>query len=74
MQFFEVRTPFFRPLWRRILAAAIVLGWAVFELVSGAVFWGALFGVAGAYVSWQFFVTFEDGPAFKEAEKPKDAP
>lgn len=72
MQFFEVRTPFFRPLWRRVLVAGICLAWALFELVNGAYFWGILFGAAGGLIAWQFFVTFEDGPAFK-AEK-KDAP
>lgn len=74
MQFFEVRSPFFRPLWRRVLATAICLGWALFELSNGAMLWAILFGAAGAALAWQFFVTFEDGPAFKEDKKEDTTP
>ncbi|GAB5374310.1 MAG: hypothetical protein AcusKO_07720 [Acuticoccus sp.] len=71
MSFFEVRTPFFRPMWRRVVATAICFGWALFELLSGAVFWAVLFGAAGAALAWQFFITFDDAPA-PEAEEKKE--
>ncbi len=68
MKFFEVRTPFFRPLWRRILATAICLAWALFEAMNGGYLWAILFGAAGGLLAYQFFVTFEDGPALREKD------
>ena len=63
MSFLNVRTPFFRPLWRRILATVICLGWALYELSSDSVFWAILFGAAGAHLAWQFFfLPFEEEP------------
>lgn len=53
---FEVQVPFFRPVWRRVVVTALCLGWAVFELSSGAAVWAALFGAAGVYLLWQFFI------------------
>ena len=58
MSFLDVRTPFFRPLWRRVIATAVCLAWAVVELVSGSVMWAIVFGASGLYLSWQFFVVF----------------
>ena len=56
MSFLDVRTPFFRSLWRRVVATAVCLVWAVVELVTGSVMWAILFGASGLYLSWQFFV------------------
>lgn len=56
MGFFELQTPFFRPLWRRCLVVALCLGWAVFEFVTGSPFWGIIFGAFGAIAVWQFFL------------------
>ncbi len=58
MSFFDVRTPFFRPLWRRIAVTAVCLAWALVELATGAVIWATLFGAASAWLAWQFFVAF----------------
>lgn len=68
MKFFEVRTPFFRPLWRRVLATTICLAWALFEATSGGYLWAILFGAAGGLLAFQFFVTFEDGPALQKKD------
>lgn len=68
MSLFEVRTPFFRPLWRRVVATAICLGWALFELASGSAFWAVLFGGAGAVLFFQFFIAFDKGPQQVEVE------
>ena len=57
MSMFELRVPFFVPLWRRILVMVICFGWAVFELMTGAVFWAILFGALGATAAWQFFLS-----------------
>ena len=58
MNFLDVQTPFFRPLWRRVIATALCLAWAVMELASGSVMWAILFGASGVYLFWQFFVDF----------------
>jgi hypothetical protein len=57
MGLFELRHPFFRPLWRRWLVVAICFGWAAFELVTGSPFWAIIFGAFGATAVWQFFLT-----------------
>ena len=56
---FEVRHPFFRPFWRRAVATAAILGWAVFELSNGAQMWALVFGAAGVYLFLQFFIHFD---------------
>lgn len=56
---FEVRHPFFRPLWRRVVATGLCLGWAVFEWFNDAQIWALLFGTAGVYLALQFFVHFD---------------
>ncbi len=57
--FFDVQSPVFRPLWLRLAVVAACLGWAIFELTIGAAFWAMLFGGAGAYLAYQFFVVFD---------------
>lgn len=56
MSFLDVRTPFFRPLWRRVVATAVCLVWAMVELATGSVTWAILFGASGLYLCWQFFL------------------
>lgn len=55
MQFFEIQTEFFVPLWRRILLVVFCFGWTVVEFATGAPFWGLLFAAIGIYAAWQFF-------------------
>ena len=62
MSLFDVQTPFFRPLWRRVAVTLACLAWALMELATGAVFWAILFGSAGLYLGWQFFVAFNPVP------------
>ena len=64
---FDLRHPMFRPLWARLLATGICLGWATVELLSQAVFWAILFGAAGVYMVWAFFVAFD--PSDYERQK-----
>ena len=61
MGFFDVQTPFFRPLWRRVAVTAVCIAWAAVELATGAVVWAMLFGAASAWLAWQFFVAFDPG-------------
>ncbi len=55
----DPQDPFYRPLWLRVAIVAACLGWAVFELLSGGPFWAMLFGAAGLYAAYQFFVVFD---------------
>lgn len=52
----DVNHPFFRPLWRRVLTVVLPLAWAGVEIATGSVGWGMLFGAAGLYAGYQFFV------------------
>ncbi|CAN5754528.1 hypothetical protein BH23PSE1_BH23PSE1_00060 [soil metagenome] len=56
---FDLNVAFFKPLWRRVAVVAVCLGWALFELATGSVFWGVIFGGVGLFAAWQFFVTFD---------------
>jgi hypothetical protein len=58
MRFFDVRSPIFVPLWRRVLVFGLVLAWALLELWRGAPGWALLFGVAALWIGWQFFFDF----------------
>ena len=70
--FLDVRTSFFRPLWKRVLVTGVCLTWAAFELATGSIFWAILFGAAGASIAWQFFVTFDDRPDDSPDDSPGD--
>lgn len=67
----DLEHPFFLPVWRRVAVVALCLGWAVVELVGGAVFWAILFGAAGLYAAHGFFVVWD---AEAVARKRKDKP
>ena len=70
--FFEVRHPFFRPLWRRVAVTGLCLGWALFELSNGAMLWAIVFGACGVHLFLQFFVRFD--PADYEQHTDRDRP
>lgn len=55
---FDLKHPFFVPLWRRVVTVTLTLGWAVFELVLGNPGWALIFGAAGAWTVYQFFVVW----------------
>lgn len=57
MKMFELRVPFFVPLWRRIAVVVICFGWAGFELSTSAVFFAIIFAAIGATAFWQFFMS-----------------
>ncbi len=59
-RFFDVQHPMFRPLWLRVVIVAVALGWALFELlVAQSPFWAILFGAAGAFLAYEFFIAFD---------------
>ena len=67
MNFFDVQSPIFRPVWLRLLIVAACLGWALMELTGGSAFWAVIFGASGVYLGYQFFVVFD--PDQKEDDK-----
>jgi len=64
--FFDLQVPFFVPVWRRVLIVSVCLGWALFEFVTSAPFWGIIFGGLGVLAAWQLFFDGwpdkDDGP------------
>ena len=63
---FDLQHPWMRPLWRRFLVTALSFAWAGVELATGNPGWAALFGAAGAWCAYQFFVVWTDPPEDKE--------
>ena len=57
---FDLKVPFFRPLWRRIVTVLICFGWAAFEFSNSAAFWGLIFCGMGGMAIYQFFITWKD--------------
>ncbi|MDJ0824078.1 MAG: hypothetical protein QNJ16_01115 [Rhodobacter sp.] len=56
---FDVQSPLLKPLWLRLGIVAACLAWAAVELSRGAVFWAIVFGAAGAYLAYQFFIVWD---------------
>jgi hypothetical protein len=56
-QLFDLQVPFFIPLWRRIAVVAVCFGWALFEFVASAPFWGFVFGAMGIFAAWQLLLS-----------------
>lgn len=51
----ELRHPFFRPLWRRIVLIAVLAGWTVVEATAGNAVWAFLMAGIGVYSTYVFF-------------------
>jgi hypothetical protein len=55
MKLFDLKNPFFKPLWIRILVTAVTLGWSVFEFLTNDPFWAILFGAVAIWCAYSFF-------------------
>ncbi|ASJ74370.1 hypothetical protein [Granulosicoccus antarcticus] len=53
---FELQIDFFLPVWRRVVLLLVCFGWAAVEFLTGAPFWGVIFGSLGGYALWQLFL------------------
>ncbi|MEJ6746520.1 MAG: hypothetical protein QNK98_07175 [Yoonia sp.] len=51
----DVEIPFFLPVWRRYLVIAVAVCWGLFEISTGALFWGMIFVGMGSIVGWRFY-------------------
>jgi len=56
---FKIQSPHFRPLWIRSMIVGFTLAWAGFEAWNGNLIWAAVFGAAGLYCLYQFFIAFD---------------
>ena len=63
---FELRVPFFKPMWRRILTVILFFGWGTVEFVNAATLWAIGFYAMGALGAYQFFF------AWRDPEEPSD--
>lgn len=63
----HVQSPVLQPVWLRAAITVVCLGWALLELRNGAFFWAILFGAAGIYLAYQFFVVWD--PADPDTDK-----
>ena len=68
--FFDLATPFFLPLWRRVLTVAVPVLWALVEFSNGATVWGLIFLALGGIATWQF-AKADWAAVAAEAEKEK---
>ena len=56
---FNFHTPFFRPLWVRLLVVAICIGWGIFELLGNSIGFAMIFLAAGIYAAYGMFIAFD---------------
>ncbi|MEM9975084.1 MAG: hypothetical protein AAF771_12965 [Pseudomonadota bacterium] len=57
--YFDVRSPFFRPLWRRLAIVAVCAVWLGFELLAGSLGWAAFVAAVTAFLAYEFFIAFD---------------
>lgn len=65
MNLLDVKHPFFRPKWRRVLVTALCLGWSAVEFAIGSPMFGVLSGALGLWCLYALFWKF-DPAAFGE--------
>lgn len=53
--------PRLKPIWLRAVIVLSCLGWALFELFTGAPGWAIIFGAAGAFLFWRLLVAYSAG-------------
>lgn len=55
---FDLRHPFFVPVWRRVLCVIVIMIWGLLEMIGGNTFWALLAGGIGVYSVYCFFFDF----------------
>ena len=59
---FEQDSPFYKPLWRRIVIIAVVALWVAFEIYQGSGFWLVIAVAMFCYALWIFFLSWPKTP------------
>ena len=66
----QLRHPFFKPVYRRVLVTALCFGWGLFEGYNGAMGWAAVFIGLALYCGYEFFWNWQD-PDGPDQQDPK---
>lgn len=66
---FDLDIPFFLPVWRRVVAAALPFGWSVVEFSTREYFWGVIFVGIGAIATWKFRTADWEAVAAREKDE-----
>jgi hypothetical protein len=61
-RFSEQDSPFYKPLWRRIVITALVALWVGFEIYQGGSFWLVIAVAMLCYALWIFFLSWPKTP------------
>lgn len=61
-RFSEQNSPFYKPLWRRIVITAVVALWVAFEIYQGSGFWLVIAVAMLCYALWIFFLSWPKTP------------
>ncbi len=67
--YFDVRSPFFLPLWRRVAVVAVCVAWVGVEVLAGSLGWAAFVGAIAAFLIYEFFIAF-DPAQYTEEDDP----
>lgn len=54
----DLRVPFFRPMYRRVLTVAVIAIWTGIELIYGNPWWALLAGGIGVYAGYVLFFDY----------------
>jgi hypothetical protein len=59
---YEQASPFYRPLWRRIVITAFVALWLAYEIYNGSGLWTGIVAAMLCYALWIFFLSWPKTP------------
>lgn len=59
---YEQASPFYKPLWRRVVITAVVAAWLAFEIYNNEGLWIAAAAAMLGYAIWTFFLSWPKTP------------
>ena len=59
---YEQSSPFYRPLWRRVVITAVVALWLAFEIYNQSGLWIGIAAAMLCYALWTFFLSWPKTP------------
>ncbi len=69
---FKIQTPFFIPLYRRLIVLAVTAAWVAVEMSRGEPIWAFVAISATIYVGVQFFLQFDEEAIRAKADEADD--